>query len=83
MTDQEWAAIQAGAISNHKLTQILDNMDADVVKKLATPREALLMTPIKSTRAKAMWNLGYTQSEIADALGVSVSTLDTVLTEKG
>lgn len=79
VSDREWEAIQAGAISNHKLTQILDNMDADRVKELATPRESLLMTPIKTTRAKSMWKLGYTQAEIADALGVSVTTLDTAL----
>jgi hypothetical protein len=38
ITDDEWAAIQAGAVSHSKLGRILDNADLDVVKRLATPR---------------------------------------------
>jgi len=79
ITPQEWAAIQAGAISNNTLTQILANADLDRVKELATPREKIVMTEAKTSRAKAMLALGYTQSEIADQLGVSLSTLKTVV----
>lgn len=75
ITDDEWAAIQAGAISTNKLNQILNNADLDVVKQLATPKASLLMTATKRTRAEAMLKSGYTQAEVADALGVSVSTL--------
>lgn len=76
ITEPEWAAIQAGAITNHKLEQILNNADMDKVKQLATPKEALTMTSIKKQRAQAMLATGYTQAEVADALGVSVSTLE-------
>jgi DNA-binding CsgD family transcriptional regulator len=79
ITDQEWAAIQAGAVSNNTLTQILSNANLDRVKELATPRSAVLMTEAKTNRAKSMIAAGYTQAEIADALGVSVSTLKTVV----
>lgn len=79
ITDSEWDAIQAGAISNHKLDQILANSDPDRVKELATPRSKTLMTATKTQRAKTMAASGYTQSEIATALGVSLSTLKTVL----
>lgn len=79
ITPQEWAAIQAGAISNNTLTQILANADLDVVKELATPRTTTKMTSIATSRAKAMVALGYTQAEIADQLGVSLSTLKTVV----
>lgn len=75
ITDDEWAAIQAGAISTNKLSQILQNADLDQVKKLATPKSELLMTSSKTNRAKAMLASGYTQAEVADALGVSVTTL--------
>lgn len=75
ITDKEWEAIQAGAISNNTLTQILNNTDLDRVKELATPRTSKAMTSSKIARAKSMLALGYSQSEIADALGVSVSTL--------
>lgn len=83
ITEKEWAAIQAGAISTHKLNQILDNADLDVVKQLATPKTKLLMTPTKTARAKAMLDSGYTRAEVADALGVSVSTLKASMTEEG
>jgi DNA-binding CsgD family transcriptional regulator len=79
ITPQEWAAIQAGAVSNNTLTQILTNADLDKVKELATPRSAVLMTTTKTNRAKSMVAAGYTQAEIADALGVSLTTLKTVV----
>lgn len=75
ITDSEWAAIQAGAISNSMLTQILDNADPKVVRAHATPKSAIKMTPTKVNRAKAMAASGFTQIEIADALGVSLTTL--------
>ena len=76
ITDKEWEAIQAGAISDDKLKTILANTDSDRVKQLATPREnTRKMTQSQVSRMKAMFNTGYTMSEIADAMGVSVSTV--------
>lgn len=75
ITPREWEAIQAGAISNNVLTQIINNTDLDKLKQLATPRTAITITPAKLSKAKLMLNSGYTQSEVAEALGVSVSTL--------
>lgn len=71
----EWDAIQAGAITKSKLEQILNNADLEIVKKLAMPREQPMMTSTKKARAEAMANLGYSQKEIASNLGVSLSTL--------
>lgn len=79
----EWAAIQAGAISNHKLEQILSNADLDKVKQLATPKTASTVSTAKKNRARQMMEQGYTQSEVADALGVSVSVLKSSLGEGG
>ena len=76
ISETEWEAIQAGAISTTKLKDIIDNADMDVVRELATPREAKLMTSAKTNRAKTMLNSGYTRAEVAAALGVSLSTLD-------
>lgn len=75
-TDREWEAIQAGAVSDSKLRQMLLNSDLDRVKQLATPRENLMMTSAKTERALSMLADGYTRAEVADALGVSISTLD-------
>lgn len=79
ITPQEWTAIQAGAISTNTLRQILENTDIEVVKSLATPRTPPVMTGVKAARARSMFASGYTQAEIADALGVSVSTLKTTI----
>jgi hypothetical protein len=75
ITDREWEAIQAGAITNNRLTDILKNSDLDRIRELATPRTNVVMTPTKIARAKAMAASGYTQADIADALGVSLGTL--------
>ena len=81
ITDRQWEAIQAGAISPSKLTKILNNADMDRVKTLATPKVNLKMTASKTNRARQMATLGYTQAEIADALGVSLTTLKSSLSE--
>ena len=75
ITPSEWEAIQAGAVSNHKLTQILNHSNMDVVKKFATPKVPVLMTSAKQRRAASMLSSGFTQAEVADALGVSLTTL--------
>jgi hypothetical protein len=76
ITNDEWNAIQAGAISNGKLTQILNNTDLDVIKALATPRDRPVMNDAKLARASGMLSAGYTQAEVASALGVPTSTLN-------
>lgn len=74
--DKEWDAIQAGAISKSDLNAILKNADMSRVKELATPRSRVMMTPLKLERAESLRNAGFTRAEIAQQLGVSVSTLD-------
>lgn len=81
ITPKEWEAIQKGAITHNKLTQILKNADMDVVKSYAMPRNGTVMPPSKVARAKRLLSNGYTTSEIADFLGVSVSTINRVLDE--
>ena len=81
ITKEEWDAIQAGAISDSKLTEILTHADMDVVRKLATPKPDILMTTNMTNRANTMLASGYTRAEVAEALGVSVSTLDVATVE--
>jgi len=75
ITESEWEAIQAGAITNHKLNQILTHADLDRVKHLATPKSRLEMTSAKKQRALSMLASGFTQAEVAAQLGVSLTTL--------
>jgi predicted transcriptional regulator len=81
VTQSEWNAIQAGAISTDKLEKILSNSDIDTVKHLALPKNAPKMTSAKLQRAQSMLASGYTQSEVADALGVGLTTLKVGLNE--
>ena len=83
ITQEEWNAIEAGAISNALLKQILDNTNLDVVQSYATPRSQSVMSDSKIARAKIYLSQGRATSEIADALGVSVSTLSKALKEEG
>jgi DNA-binding CsgD family transcriptional regulator len=76
ITPKQWEAIQAGAITPSKLKDILDNADMDIVRDLATPKTQVLMTSAKTNRAKSMLASGYTRAEVAEQLGVSLSTLD-------
>ena len=75
ISDKEWEAIQAGAISTNALTKIINNTDLDKVKQLATPRTTLVMNPAKIALAKARVAAGNSLSDVADSLGISVSTL--------
>lgn len=79
ITDREWEAIQAGAISNHKLSEILKHTPTERIKELATPRKQTLMDASKKDRAEQMLAAGRTQAEVAQALGVSLTTLKTGL----
>lgn len=75
ITDREWEAIQAHAVSASMLSQILDNANPDLVRELATPRKQQAVSSSVLARAKALLNAGYTYDEVAKAVGVSTSTL--------
>lgn len=75
ITDKEWAAIQAGAISTSKLKEIIRFADSTRVRELATPRNTTVMSSARISRIKSMVNSGYTTAEIAEALGCSASTV--------
>lgn len=79
ITDKEWGAIQAGAITTNTLKQIVDNSDQDRLKQLATPRTGTTLSDAKANRIVAMANTGYTNAEIAEQLGISSSTVSKYL----
>ena len=79
ITDREWEAIQAGAISENKLTQIIDNVDIDSLRQRATPRTTTTLSQAKQNKIASMNASGYSTSEIAEALGISTSTVSDYL----
>ncbi len=82
ITDREWEAIQAGAISENRLTQILNNADIDEVRKRATPRATTALSSAKVNMIASMKESGYTTAEIAKRLGISSSTVTKYLSGK-
>lgn len=79
ITDKEWEAIQAGAITDSKLTKILRYADEKDVRQKATPRSATQMTTAKLNKIQAMKASGHTNAEIAEAVGMSTSTVSKYL----
>lgn len=79
ITDREWEAIQAGAVSENKLKQILNNADTDKLRERATPRSSTTISTAQASRIKAYKANGLTISEIAKAIGVSSSTVSKYL----
>lgn len=73
--DKEWDAIQAGAVSDSKLMEILRYADMDIVKQKAMPKKTSTLPIAKINKIKAMANSGYTNAEIAKAMGISVSSV--------
>lgn len=74
LTDREWEAIQAGAVSENTLNRILRNSDADSLRQRAMPKETKELNKAKQNRIKAM-SASYTIAQIAEKLGVSTSTV--------
>lgn len=79
ISDKEWEAIQAGAISENKLKKILDNTDIAELRERATPRNTSTLSAAKVNKIKQMNNSNYSLAEIAASLGVSTSTVSKYL----
>lgn len=79
ISDKEWEAIQAGAISENTLKKILDNTDLDKIRQKATPRATTTLSSAKISKINSMKASGHTLAEIAQALGVSTSTVSKYL----
>lgn len=80
ISDREWAAIQAGAISDTTLSEILRYTEPKTVKERAAPRATTQLSQARINRIKAMAG-SYTNEEIAEALGISSSAVSKYLNE--
>ncbi len=81
ITPKEWRAIQEGAISQAMLNKVLEMADETNVRELATPRSTPKISSSMISRAKAMSSRGKTAAEIAEALGISTTSVHRALEE--
>lgn len=79
ITPKEWEAIQAGAISDTKLSNILRYSDPDKVREYSMPRTTTQLSAAKQSKIKTMNASGYTIAQIAEKLGVSTSVVSKYL----
>lgn len=80
ITENEWKAVNSGAISNNKCQQIVDNADLDALKQLSIPRSSgNSLSSARIAKIHAMDNSGFSIDEIAKSLGVSSSTVSKYL----
>ena len=80
LTDREWEAIQAGAVSHSRAKDIFDFCDQEELRRRALPRATTALSEAKVGKIRSLGASGnYTRSEIADMLGVSVSTVSEYL----
>lgn len=79
ITDSEWEAIQNHAVSKQTVQRAMRFSDQDELKERAMPKNGPAVSSAMLSRARARLEAGYTLSEVADALGVSVSTLQKAL----
>lgn len=75
ITDREWEAIQAGAISENILRNILKNADPKILRQKSMPKTNGVELPTyKQNTIKAM-SASYTIQQIADKLNLSPTTV--------
>lgn len=75
LTDRQWEAIQAGALSASAMEAVVRYSDMEKLSERAMPKANTAVSANVAMRAKAMVRNGATTSEVADALGISTSTV--------
>ena len=79
ITDKEWEAIQAGAVTESVLKKILNNADVDDLRQRATPKTNNTLSTAQINRIKAYQASNYDLATIANKMGVSPSTVSKYL----
>lgn len=82
ITRKEWEAIQNHAVASATLREILSKANMSQIREYAQPKTQAKIPTHSIGRAKALLAAGYTRAEVAEELGVSVSTLDRTLSDQ-
>lgn len=79
ITDKEWEAIQSGAVTKTDLEAIIKNTDERRLKELSMPRESKKLSVSVEAKIRQLDAAGYTQAQIAEKLGISTSTVNSIV----
>ena len=79
ISDREWEAIQAGAISENKLKQILKNTDPDSLRERAMPKAKNTLSTAQINRIKRLSDSNFTLNQIAEKMNLSPATVSNYL----
>ena len=79
ISDKEWEAIQAGAISENKLKHILKNTDPDSLRQRAMPKPKNTLSVVQVNRIKRLRDSNFTLNQIAEKMNLPVSTISNYL----
>ena len=82
-TEREWQAVKHGAITENFLSDLIAEADADHVRQMSSPRAKTALTSAQQSTLRRLKKSGYTNADIADALGVSPSTVRNYMAEEG
>lgn len=77
-TAKQWEAINAGAVAESTLNELLKNSDKDSYMQFALPKSDKISASKKST-IKALYSSGWTQEQIADFLDLSTSSISSIV----
>lgn len=81
-TPREWEAMMAGALKPSTVDMILKNSKTQTITSMAIPHEKKQLTPAMTNRIQSMARAGYTLADIAEAIGTSTSTVDSIIRGK-
>ena len=81
ITPKEWEAINANAVGSTSLKVIINNANKDILRDLAMPKVTRTISPAKENKIKVMAEGGFTLDEIAQATGVSTSSISKIINE--
>lgn len=82
VTDRQWDAINQGAVHKSTLETLFKYADMKDIRERAMPRQSNQLSSAKVAHIKAMSASGYSTSQIAEQMGVSVSTVSNYLNGK-
>lgn len=81
ITPKEWEAISNGAVSHSTISDVLKYGNNEQIKKYATPKTPVTVKAPSIARAKSLIANGYTPAQVAEALGVSTTTVYNIINE--